>query len=121
MPKFKKSPPELIQQFDLALAPFPKAERRQMFGYPCAFANGNMFVGLFADRLMLRLSDDERAKFLKLKGARLFEPFPGRPMREYVEVPPEVLNSKAKLKNWLSKSYAYALALPAKETKKKKK
>ena len=119
MPKFTKAPKAMIATFDLALAPFPKAERRKMFGYPCAFANGNMFAGLFQDKMMLRLPDDERARFLKLKGARPFEPKPGRPMREYVEVPEAVLNSKTKLKAWLSKSYEYAVALPPKEKKAK--
>ena len=121
MPKFTKAPEAMVQTFDLALAPFPKAERRQMFGYPCAFANGNMFAGLFQDKMMLRLADNERASFLKLPGARKFEPMPGRPMREYVEVPEAVLASRAKLKSWLSKSYAYAQAMPAKEKKKKAK
>ena len=114
MPKFTKAPQALVDTFDLALVPFPKAERRKMFGYPCAFANGNMFAGLFQDRLMLRLPDDERARFLKLKDARQFEPMPGRPMREYVEVPEAVLNSKTRLKAWLSKSHDYAAALPTK-------
>jgi TfoX/Sxy family transcriptional regulator of competence genes len=120
MPKWTKAPEALVATFDLALAPFPKAERRKMFGYPAAFANGNMFAGLFQDRMMMRLPEDERAKFLKLKGARLFEPMPGRPMREYVEVPEAVMNSKAKLKNWLGKSYEYAQSLPAKAKKKAK-
>jgi TfoX/Sxy family transcriptional regulator of competence genes len=118
MPKFTKAPEALVKAFDLALAPFPKAERRQMFGYPCAFANGNMFAGLFQDRMMLRLPDGERARFLRLKDARPFEPAPGRPMREYVEVPEAVLKSKTKLKAWLSKSFEYAQSLPAKEKKK---
>jgi TfoX/Sxy family transcriptional regulator of competence genes len=79
-----------------------------------------MFVGLFQDRMMMRLPDNERASFLKLKGARPFEPMPGQPMREYVEVPEAVLNSKAKLKTWLGKSYEYAQSLPAKAKKKTK-
>ena len=40
--KWKKSPPELVATFDAAIAGKPGVERRQMFGYPCAFLNGNM-------------------------------------------------------------------------------
>jgi len=47
---------------------------------------------------MLRLSDEDRAKFLRLPGAKPFEPMAGRPMREYVELPPEVMGSPAVLK-----------------------
>ncbi len=57
-----------------------------------------MLCGVFADRLMLRLSDEDRARFLKLPGARPFEPTPGRVMKEYVEVPPGLLNSEADLR-----------------------
>ena len=44
-------------------------DQRKMFGYPCAFVNGNMFAGLFQTGLFLRLSEPEREEFLRLKGA----------------------------------------------------
>jgi len=58
--KWKKPPDKLVETFDRALAGFPDAERRQMFGCPCVFLNGNMvsmksvgvmiFVWLFHSR-----------------------------------------------------------------------
>ena len=33
---------------------------RQMFGNQAAFVNGDMFAGLFGDRLFVRLSDEDR-------------------------------------------------------------
>ena len=101
MPKFTPAPEALKATFAKAIDGLPGIEPRKMFGYPCAFVNGQMFVGVFADRLMLRLSDADRAKFLKLPGAKPFEPMPGRVMKEYVEMPKEMLDSPAELKRWI--------------------
>ncbi len=119
MPKFTPAPEALKATFADAIAGLPGIEPRKMFGYPCAFVNGQMFVGVFADRLMLRLSDGDRAKFLKLPGAKPFEPMPGRVMKEYVEVPQAVTGS-AELRKWLKRSLAYAQSLPPKVKKSKK-
>ena len=118
MPEFRPASEKLINIFSKAIESLPGIEPRKMFGYPCAFVNGQMFVGVFQDRLMLRLSDADRVKFLTLEGAKPFEPMPGRPMREYVEVPDDVLKS-AELKKWLKKSLAYAQSLPPKKKAKK--
>jgi hypothetical protein len=91
-----------------------------MFGYPCAFLGGHMFSGLFQDHFILRLPDVERAKFLKEKGTAIFEPMPGRPMKEYVLVPPQVLDSDSALQPWLRLSRDYVSGLPPKANKPKK-
>jgi TfoX/Sxy family transcriptional regulator of competence genes len=115
MPKFTKAPPALVAQFGSAIEGLPDVERRTMFGYPAAFVNGNMFSCLFQSRMMLRLSEDDRRE----SGAKPFEPMPGRPMREYVTVPDEVLRSPKLLDAWLRKSHAYASSLPRKLVGKK--
>jgi TfoX/Sxy family transcriptional regulator of competence genes len=121
--KWKKAPQELIDLFDQAIADFRVVEKKKMFGYPCIFVNGNLTAGLYQDTMMMRLSETDRKQFLLLQGASVFEPMPGRPMKEYVMLPPAVLNNPAKLKNWLKKSIDYARTLPAKskaiKTKKK--
>jgi TfoX/Sxy family transcriptional regulator of competence genes len=114
MPAFTKAPDELVQLFERALKDFPMATQRKMFGYPCAFVNGNMFVGLFQDEMFLRLNDEDRAAIRKEYGTPLFEPMPGRPMRSYVLVPRYVLKSPRLLRTWLTKGMEYAQALPPK-------
>jgi TfoX/Sxy family transcriptional regulator of competence genes len=104
----------MVDLFDELLAEAPGAERRKMFGCPCAFAKGNMFMGLIEDRMMLRLSPGGRAEFLTLDGAKAFEAIPGRPMREYVEVPPSIMHSKARLVPWVRRAHEYARSLPTK-------
>ena len=120
MPKFTPAPEAVVSLFRAAVEALPEVELRKMFGYPCAFLHGQMLTGVFQDRIMLRLSDEDRARFLKLPGARPFEPMPGRPMREYVELPREVLDSPATLKRWVKRGLAYVATLPPKETKAKR-
>ena len=85
-----------------------------MFGYPAAFVRGHMFAGLFQDSMILRLSAEDRADCSGRLGAQPFEPMPGRPMREYLTVPPAMLESPAELERWVGKAFAYAGSLPAK-------
>jgi len=118
IPRFKPAPEWIKKLFANVISHFPEAETRKMFGYPCAFVNDQMMCGVYADRMMLRLSAEDRAGFLKLKGAKPFEPTPGRPMKEYVEAPPGMLTSTAELRKWLKKSVAYTRSLPPKEKKK---
>src|SRR5438876_140334 len=97
MPSFAKSPPALVERFGQIVAAMPLAEPRQMFGYPAAFANGQMFASLFGDSFILRLPEAERAAFIERYHSRQFEPMPGRPMREYVVVPPSLLKAGQEL------------------------
>jgi len=74
MPKFEKSPPELVDRFNAALDRHagPDVTRRQMFGYPCAWINGNMATGLFASQWWVRVSEPERDELLEVPGAHPF-------------------------------------------------
>ena len=121
MPKmtWKKAPEGLVERFDEVLLKEPGVERRSMFGYPCAFLGGHMFCGLFQDHFILRLPETERTKFLAEKGAAIFEPMPGRPMKEYVLVPPQVLGNDSALAPWLRVSREYVSGLPPKAKKPK--
>ncbi len=115
---FKKSPQTLIDAFD-SVMPGPPAQRRQMFGYPAAFVNNNMFMGLFQDHMMVRLPEPLRDDLLKVAGAKLFEPMPGRPMKEYVVLPLPLIADRPRLSEWVAKALEYASALPAKTARAK--
>jgi TfoX/Sxy family transcriptional regulator of competence genes len=112
--KWRKAPDALVQKFDTIVPDDPRVERRKMFGYPAAFLGGNLFMGIYQESLMLRLAEDDRAEFLRLPGAAVFEPMPGRPMREYVTVPPAMLHQSAPLSGWIRRSVDYAASMPAK-------
>ena len=90
------------------------AVERKMFGYPAGFVNGNLFMGLFQESMILRLPEGAREEFLKLHGAKLFEPMPGRPMREYVGVPQSVMRDKKELTKWVARAFEYGASLKPK-------
>lgn len=115
--KWVKSPPELVGFFESLTAAFPAAQKKKMFGYPCIFMNGNLTAGLFQDRMMLRLAEADRDLFLRQSGTRVFEPMPGRPMKEYVEASPALLRDARKLGEWLERSVRYAQSLRPKVKK----
>ena len=117
MPSFTKPPAEVVVSFDAALTAAGAHERRTMFGYPAAFANSQMFACVFQDRIMLRLAPADRERALTLPGARLFEPMPGRPMREYVDLPASVRADAKLLGDWFRLGRAYAASLPPKKSK----
>jgi TfoX/Sxy family transcriptional regulator of competence genes len=117
--QWKKSPPELIAVFD-SVVPGAPAVRRSMFGYPAAFVNGNMFMGLHQSNMVLRFGEGARQEFLAISGARIFEPMAGRPMREYVVVPPSLLTDPEKLQPWVKQALDYGTSLKPKQRSGKK-
>ena len=114
---WRKSPPALVELFDAVLPNDSRVERRQMFGYPAAFVNGNMFTGLHQENFILRLSEKDRVSMQQTEGADTFMPMPGRVMREYVAIPDHILADKVATKRWLKRSFVYASELPAKVKK----
>lgn len=113
-PVWQKSPDGLIALFYAALPDDPRVEHRKMFGYPCAFVAGNLFAGLHQESVIVRLAEHERAAAIADRGARMFEPMPGRPMRGYIVLPDATLKGRGKLTVWLQRALDYATSLPPK-------
>jgi hypothetical protein len=112
MATWKKSPPELIAAFDSALAGQPHAQRRQMFGYPCAFVNGHMAVGLHEDRVIARVpAEAERHPCLML----------GRRMKEYAAVGFDDVMAPGAMARWVARAVEYTATMAPKAAKKKAK
>ena len=94
----------------------PAVTIKPMFGQMSAFVNGNMFIGIWGDELVLRLPDDEIAR-VKKQGGRDFEPMVGHKMGGYVlyggewkSRPPQTL---------IKRALEEARKMPAKTPKKK--
>jgi hypothetical protein len=113
MPKFTKTPPEVVAAFDAASPSRGDIDRKTMFSYPALFVKGNMFAFTFGPKIAVRADETTRAK----PGVKRFEPMPGRPMGEYVEVPAKDMKGAA-LKKWMAAGLAYGDTLPAKAKKK---
>jgi TfoX/Sxy family transcriptional regulator of competence genes len=109
-----KSPQSLIDLFEKSVPSAASVSRRKMFGYPAAFANGNLFIGLHQNDFIIRLSENDRARFSAEFGERRFEPMLGRPMREYVRLPDELLADPRRRASWIDLSLRYAEAIAPK-------
>src|SRR5712671_3465155 len=115
-----KSPQSLIDLFDKSVPSSVTVSRRKMFGYPAAFANGNLFIGLHQNDFIMRLSEEDRARFSAEYGERVFEPMKGRPMREYVRLPEELLTDAPRRAPWIKRSLEYAEGIKPKAKPKPK-
>jgi TfoX/Sxy family transcriptional regulator of competence genes len=112
--KWSPVPQELVATFNAVLPLDHRVQPRKMFGYPCCFVGGHMFMGLFQDRMMVRLSPDDRRE-LVAKGGAIFEPMAGKPMKEYVVLPLSVLENQSALRDWVARALSYGGSLPPKE------
>lgn len=112
-----KSPQTLVDLFAESLPDDPAVQQRKMFGYPAAFVNGNMFAGLFQDSVFARLPPEVRQPLERDLGARPFEPMAGRPMRDYLALPDDVVADEGEVARLLQAAFLFTAGLPPKAQK----
>ena len=100
-------------------AAVPKgAATKNMFGGVAGFVNDNMFGGLFARSICVKLSADDQKEALALDGATPFDPMGnGRIMKDTVLMPESVMDDTNDMKDWLKRAYDYVKTLPPKKKK----
>jgi TfoX/Sxy family transcriptional regulator of competence genes len=114
-------PTQETKDYFVSIVPdHPAVSIRPMFGQLSAFVNGNMFMGIFGEDVLVRLPEEDREKVLGA-GGRVFEPMPGRPMREYVVLPDDWRDDSKRVREWAARSLDHADELPPKQPKKKQK
>jgi TfoX/Sxy family transcriptional regulator of competence genes len=118
--KMPKPTEEVKDLFRSLLPEAPGVTQRPMFGQLAGFVNGNMFLCLFGDRIALKVSEDDAAGLLRIKGAEPFVPIEGRPMRGYFVIPEAWHQQPKKAEEWVARSLAFVGSLPPKEAKPKK-
>jgi hypothetical protein len=74
---------------------------------------------VFQDRIMVRLSPADREAAVAIDGARLFEPSPGRAMKEYIDFPRSVIDDESALGAWIDRGARYVMSLPPKKKRSK--
>lgn len=109
--RWRKSPLALVEAFLAALPGEPRLERRQMFGYPCAFVNGNLAVGLHEDRLIARVPDEAARHPCVILGRR---------MKSYAAIGLADALAPGAMRRWLRRAVAFTATMPPKETRKAK-
>ena len=118
--KMPKPTEEVKDLFRSLLPDAPGVTQRPMFGQLAGFVNGNMFLCLFGDRIAVKVSEEDAAELLNVKGAEPFVPMEGRPMRGYVVFPETWHQAPKKAEEWVARSLAFVGSLPAKQPKGKK-
>ena len=107
--------------FESVLPDDPRVQMRPMFGNVAGFLNGNMFIGLFGNDLLMRLSEGDRNQLLREEGTAIFEPVEGRPMKEYVSIPQSWRDEPDRVRGWVARSVEWVGEMPEKKAKKKNK
>ena len=109
-----------IALYDRLVATDPRIERKGDT-MPYTSVNGNMFSVVSKEGIVcLRLPSDQRDAFsakFKTKPVVMY----GAVMKEYVAVPPALLEKTKDAAKYLEMSYAYATSLKAKPTTKRAK
>jgi TfoX/Sxy family transcriptional regulator of competence genes len=115
---WKKSPQQLVDRFNAALPKAADVQPRKMFGYACAFVNGNFFSGLFEDGVVIRLPDGLRDRFPELANAKGFNPMKtANGMKDWYEIPKVIAGSGERLKKLLAATHVEVRKLPPKVRK----
>ncbi|MEA2682374.1 MAG: hypothetical protein QOK05_702 [Chloroflexota bacterium] len=98
----------------------PGVTVRPMFGHLAAFVNGNMFSGVFGEKLFVRAAGAERDRLLA-SGGEDFAPMPGRPMNGYVCLADPWQSDAKGAREWIDLALQNTAAMPPKQPKPKKK
>ena len=88
-------------------------KEKKMFGGIGFLLNGNMLVGVWKDSLVVRLDPGEYDDALKEPFVKEFD-ITGRPMKGWVLVGAEGIESDEQLKDWIGRAVKFVGKLPAK-------
>lgn len=86
---------------------------KKMFGGVGFLLNGNMLVGIWQQSLIVRLGPDKSASALNQDYVREFD-VTGRPMKGWIMVEPDGLDSDKQLAEWVEQALAFVETLPVK-------
>ncbi len=95
-----------LELYEKVVTTIPEVERKGKT-MPYTSHNGHMFSLLTKEgKLALRLPDEDREAFVKKYGTEPVVQY-GAVMKEYVEIPQELLQNTDELKNYFDLSYQY--------------
>ena len=83
-----------------------RIEEKRMFGGLCFMVDNKMCIGVVKNELMARVDPEEYDELLKKSGAREMD-FTNRPMKGFIFVQPEGLDSSESLDFWIDKCLKY--------------
>ena len=93
-------------------------EEKKMMGGLTFMVNDKMCVGISNDKLMVRLAPEEYENALAQPNCRPMD-FTGRPMKGFVYISPQGLETSTDLKYWLDRALAYNERAPKSKKRRK--
>lgn len=85
-------------------------EAKKMMGGLTFMVRSKMCVGIVGDDLMARIGQDPYEEALRQEGVRKMD-FTGRPMKGYVFISPEVIDSEDQLAYWINLALTFNTTL----------
>ena len=86
---------------------------KKVFGGVCFLLGGNMLVGVWQESLVVRLGPEQGESALNEEYVRPFD-ITGRPMKGWVMVEPDGLDTDRQLTTWLERAIDFVATLPPK-------
>lgn len=87
--------------------------KKKMFGGIGYLMRGNMCFGIHKDYLVIRTSAEKAEELLKKEDVRPFD-ITGRPMKGWLLVSPDILETEDQLLKMLQIAASYVITLPSK-------
>lgn len=110
----------LEEKIDAAAKRWQNVEKKKMFGGVGYLLKGNMAFGIHKDFLIVRMDKVQGEQSLKDANVKPFD-ITGRPMAGWIMVQESGWKSAVGLAKWMGIGKQFALSLPEKKTKEKKK
>jgi hypothetical protein len=108
------SDPTLVARLHALLDPRVDMEPRGMFGGVCFFLDGNMCVGVHGENLILRVGEAAARGLMTRPDIRPMD-LTGKPMKGWVTVLPEAIESDEALAAIIAQAAAFVATLPPKK------
>ncbi len=103
----------LAQRVREQLEVVPGFAEKKMFGGLCFTIFGNMACGILGDGIIVRVGRERHQEALKHPYTKPFD-FTGKPMRGWVVVSSDGIDSDEELEAWLARGVDFARSLPPK-------
>jgi hypothetical protein len=104
---------ELEFRIEKLLSRFGDISKKKMFGGICYLLNGNMCFGIYKEYLIIRTSEEKAKELLKSEDIKVFD-ITGRPMKGWVMVSLDHVETDAQLETMLKISSDFVKNLPKK-------
>lgn len=88
-----KASSQSLARFEGLVEVVAEADRKLVFGSPACLVGGNMFFGVHAAGLFVKLAERDARELIATGGAP-FEPMPGRPVAGFVVLPESLLDQQ---------------------------